>query len=228
MEYTISGTTMPLLQLTLHRGERIYAQSGSMKWMTDGIRMEAEMTGGLGGAFKRAFMGETLFFNYFTAERDGAQVAFGHTYPGHIIPVDVSLRSLVCQKRAFLCATDGVALDIAFQRRLGTGFFGGEGFIMQRLSGNGLAFVEIDGESVELELAPGETIRVETGAVGMLEDTVQMDIEMVKGFKNMLFGGEGLFLTTLKGPGRVWIQTMPIQSLVGELMPYLPKPSNSK
>ena len=227
MEYKISGTTMPLLQLTLQQGEQIYSQAGAMKYMTDGVTMETSMSGGIGGAFKRAVMGEKLFFAYFSAQRDGEQVAFGHTYPGYIIPVDVSKQSLICQKRAFLCATEHVKLDIAFQRRLGAGFFGGEGFVMQRLSGQGTAFVEIDGECVELDLPAGRSIRVETGAVGMYEESIQMDIEMVKGFKNVLFGGEGLFLTTLRGPGRVWIQTMPIQGMVGELMPYLPKPSNN-
>ncbi len=224
MEYKIIGSTMPLVELTLKQGERVCSQSGAMKWMDSGIRMETSMAGGLMGAFKRKMSGESAFFNYFTAGQEGERVAFGHTFPGHIIPVNVAKQSLVCQKRAFLCSTGDVELDIFFQRRLGTGFFGGEGFIMQKVSGNGMAFLEIDGECIEMELDSGQSIKVETGAVGIFEDTVKMDIEMVKGFSNVLFGGEGLFLTTLTGPGKVWLQTMPIQSMVAEMSSYLPKP----
>jgi len=220
------GTTMPLLEFTLNRGERICAQSGAMKWMGSGIKMETTMAGGIGGPLMRKLAGESAFLTYFTALEDGEKIAFGHTYPGHIIPVDLSQKSVVCQKRAFLCSFGDIKLDIAFQRRLGTGFFGGEGFIMQRLSGSGMAFVEIDGESVELELAPGQSIKVETGAVGMYEESVSMDIETVKGFKNIFFGGEGLFLTVLTGPGKVWLQTMPIQGMVAELSSFLPQKSS--
>jgi len=217
---------MPVLELKLLKGEKIYSQSGAMKWMSAGINMETSMAGGLGGALKRKLTGESAFLNYFSATSDGDTIAFGHSYPGHIVPVDISRQPVICQRRAFLCAVESVELGIHFQRRLGTGFFGGEGFVMQRLSGSGMAFVEIDGESVEMELAPGQSIRVETGAVGMYEQSVQMNIEMVKGFKNILFGGEGLFLTTLTGPGKVWLQTMPIQGMVAEMSDFLPKPSN--
>lgn len=227
MEYRIIGTTMPLLEFTLKRGEVVCAQSGAMKWIGSGIKMETSMAGGIGGALKRKLTGESAFMVYFTALNDDEKVAFGHTFPGHIVPVDVSRMGLVCQKRAFLCSVGDVQLDIAFQRRLGTGFFGGEGFIMQKISGSGMAFVEIDGESIEFDLEPGQSIKVETGAVGMYEDTVRMDIETVKGFKNILFGGEGLFLTTLTGPGRVWLQTMPIQGMVAEMSSYLPRPRSS-
>lgn len=227
MEYRIIGTTMPLLEFTLNQGEIICAQSGAMKWMGSGIKMETSMAGGIGGALKRKLTGESAFMNFFTALNDGEKIAFGHTFPGHIVPVDVSRMGIVCQKRAFLCSIGDVKQDIAFQRRLGTGFFGGEGFIMQKISGSGIAFVEIDGECVELELEPGQSIKVETGAVGMYEDSVRMDIETVKGFKNILFGGEGLFLTTLTGPGRIWLQTMPIQGMVAEMSGYLPRPRSS-
>lgn len=225
MNYKIIGSTMPLLQVTLSRGEVIKCQAGAMKWMDAAVEMKTEMDGGIGGFFKRKIMGESGFMNFFRAERDGDRIAFGHTFPGYIIPIDVTQRSIICQKRAFLCATEEVELEIAFQKRLGSGFFGGEGFIMQELKGKGTAFVEIDGEAVEIELERGQSIKVETGAVGMYESTVNMNIEMVKGFSNILFGGEGLFLTTLTGPGKVWIQTMPIQSMAGELFPFLPTPS---
>jgi uncharacterized protein (TIGR00266 family) len=227
VEYKIIGTTMPLVEFALKRNEKLCSQAGAMKWMTDGIRMETSMSGGFLGAFRRKMVGESAFLNYFTAEKDGERIAFGHTFPGHIIPIDVSRQGVICQRRAFLCSTEGVQLDIAFQKKFGAGFFGGEGFIMERLSGNGLAFVEIDGESVEIGLKPGQRIKVETGAVGMYEETVQFSVERVKGFTNMLFGGEGLFLTTLVGPGKVWLQTMPIQSMVAEMSTYFPRPSSS-
>ncbi|KAB3530705.1 TIGR00266 family protein [Alkaliphilus serpentinus] len=222
MDYKIIGSVMPLLQLTLNKGELIKCQSGAMVWMDNGISMKTSMDGGVGGFLKRKLMGESGFLNFFEAQATGQRIAFGHTFPGHIIPVSVDKQSIICQKRSFLCSTEGVETSIAFQKKIGTGFFGGEGFIMQELKGNGMAFVEIDGESVMLELAAGESIKVDTGAVGMYESSVNMSVEMVKGFSNIVFGGEGLFLTTLTGPGKVWIQTMPIQNMAGELFPYLP------
>ena len=228
MEFAIQGTTMPLVQITLNKGETIQSQSGAMKWMDASIQMRTSMAGGLGGFLKRKVTGESGFLNFFDAQTDGSRIAFGHTFPGNIIPLDVAKTSIVCQRRAFLCAESTVDLDIVFQRRLGAGFFGGEGFILQELKGSGIAFVEIDGECLHLDLAAGQSVKVETGAVGMYESSVRMNIEMVKGFSNVLFGGEGLFLTTLTGPGRVWLQTMPIQSMVAEMSPYLPKPPSSK
>lgn len=226
MEYRILGTVMPVVEITLQRGEVLKSQAGAMKWMNESINMSTNMDGGVGGFLKRSLMGESGFLNFFEATKEDAKIAFGHSFPGNIVAVDVSRQSIICQRRAFLCSTSDVEMEITFQKRLGTGFFGGEGFIMQRLSGSGIAFVEIDGEAIELELKTGEAIKVETGAVGMYESTVTMDIEAVKGFKNVLFGGEGLFLTRLQGPGRVWIQTMGIQSLAGELIPFLPRPSS--
>ncbi|UNC90992.1 TIGR00266 family protein [Candidatus Contubernalis alkaliaceticus] len=226
MKYKIIGTTMPMAELKLEKGERITAQPGAMKWMTSGIQMETSMKGGLKGALKRTLSGEKAFMNYFSALQDKEIVAFGHTFPGNILVLDLSEKSIVCQKRSFLCSTDEVELNITYQKKLGTAFFGGEGFVMQKLSGNGLAFVEIDGECVKKELAPGQTIKVETGAVAMFEESVQMNIERVKGFKNMFFGGEGMFLTTLIGPGTVWLQTMPIQNLAADIFSYLPQSSS--
>jgi len=167
-----------------------------------------------------------MFVNYFTGLANNSVVAFGHTYPGNIIPLDISQGTIICQRRSFLCAFESVNYDVYIQQRLSAGFFGGEGFIMQKLSGAGMAFIEIDGECIVKELGPGERIRVETGSVGAFEEGVDFNIERVKGIKNMFLGGEGLFLTTLTGPGKVWIQTMPIQSMAGELMNYLPIGSN--
>lgn len=223
MEYKVLGSVMPVVELRLQPGETVYAQPGSMSWIDEDVEMETS-TGGLLKGLKRTLMGEKMFLVYFRPRREGGRVAFGHSYPGHIIPVDVSSQSIICQKRAFLCAHEGVELSLAFQKRLGAGIFGGEGFIMQKLSGQGTAFIEIDGECIERKLAAGESIRVETGNVAAYEQTVNMDIQMVRGFKNVFFGGEGLFLTTLRGPGKVWLQTMPLQNLARDLIPFLPKP----
>lgn len=225
MEYKVIGSVMPVLEMSLDRGNTIFAQPGAMTWMDGNIDMETS-TGGLFSGLKRSLMGESMFLVWFRPRAEGAKVAFGHSFPGHIIPVDVSRESVICQKRAFLCAQEGVSLSLAFQRRLGAGFFGGEGFIMQKLEGQGMAFLEIDGECVSKELAPGEILKVDTGSVAAYEQSVQMNIERVKGFKNILFGGEGLFLTTLQGPGKVWLQTMPLQNLARDLIPFMPQPSS--
>lgn len=221
MEYEIIGETMPLVTLILSRGEFVKSRAGAMKWMDNSIKMETGMDGGVGGFLKRKVMKESGMINTYTAEKDGSRIAFGHTFPGHIIALDVTNNSIICQKRAYLCSTKDVELEIAFQQSLGSGFFGGEGFVMQKLLGRGQAFVEIDGEVVEMDLDENQIIKVETGSVGMYEESVEMNIEKVKGMKNMLFGGEGIFLTSLKGPGKVWLQTMPIQSMASEVSPYL-------
>jgi len=220
--YQVLGSVMPMVEIKLKQNERLYAQSGAMQWMDHNIQMDTEMKGGVFGALKRQVSGEAMFVQYFTGLADGAVVAFGHTYPGNIIPVDVSRQPIICQRRAFLCAFETVSYDVYFQRRIGAGFFGGEGFIMQKLSGHGTAFVEIDGECIKKELAAGEKISVETGSVGAFEESVDFNIERVKGIKNMFLGGEGMFLTTLTGPGTIWLQTMPIQSMTAELFQYLP------
>ncbi len=227
MNYEIIGQVMPLVQVTLDAGESIKCQAGAMKWMDPSVEMKTQMQGGVGGLFKRRMMGESGFMNVYTAQQDGARISFGHTYPGRILPLQVEAQSVICQKRTFLASQPTVQLSIQFQKKLGVGFFGGEGFIMQKLHGTGTAFVEIDGEVVESVLEAGQSIRVETGAVAMFEESVKMSIDRVKGFKNIMFGGEGLFLTTLTGPGRIWLQTMSIQSLARELHPFLPKKSSS-
>ncbi|MFP4509192.1 MAG: TIGR00266 family protein [Spirochaetaceae bacterium] len=222
MQYTIHGTSMPVVECVLTNGETLQCQSGAMKYMDAGVEMKTGVQGGLGGFVKRTMMGEKGFLNFYTATQSGQRVAVGHTYPGQIVPVDVGATDYICQKRAFLAAESDVELDIVFQKRLGAGFFGGEGFIMQRLKGRGTAFLEIDGETIEMSLSSNETIKVDTGTLAFMESTVSFDVEMIKGVSNFLFGGEGLFLTTLTGPGKVWLQTMSIQTLAGELYPYLP------
>ena len=227
VEYQIIGSTMPVAECRLRAGETLQCQSGAMKYMDADVSMKTGVQGGLGGFLKRKAMGESGFLNYYTAERGGARVAVGHTFPGTILPIDVGAVNYICQRRAFLAAESDVELEVAIQRKLGVGFFGGEGFVMQKLKGRGTAFLEIDGELIEMNLTSGERLKVETGALAAMESSVRFDIERVKGMSNFLFGGEGLFLTTIEGPGKVWLQTMSIQSLAGELHPYLPSRRSS-
>ena len=226
MQYEIFGNNLPAVTLTFQQGESIYTQSGGMTWMSDGIKMDTNMKGGFGKSLGRMFTGESLFMATYTAERPGAQLTLASTFPGNIIPLELDgRREFICQKDAFLCATGGVKLAATINK-LKTGFFGGEGFIMQRLSGAGLAFLEMDGTVVTKDLAPGEVLKVDTGNVAAFEASDQNTTETVKGFKNILFGGEGLFLTVLRGPGRVYLQTISVGEFARKLIPYLPTSSN--
>jgi len=229
MEYKIIGTTMQAAILELDPGETVYSESGGMAWMSSNIEMKTSgRGGGLGGALKRAVSGESLFLVEYTSQGGKGIVAFTANFPGKIIPLQLAQgQQMICQKTAFLCAEKTVGLDIHFRRRLGAGIFGGEGFIMQKLTGPGIAFVCLDGEIVEYTLEPNQVLKVDTGHVAMYEPTVQFDVEMVKGFSNIFFGGEGLFLATLRGPGRVWLQTMPTSNLARAVRPYLPDKSSS-
>lgn len=224
MEYKIYGTTMQAVVMELDPGETVYSGSGGLAWMSGNIVMNTTgRGGGLGGMFKRAVSGESLFVVEFTSEGGKGMVAFAADFPGKIVPVHLSAgETMIAQKTAFLCGEKTVQLDIHFRRNMGSGFFGGEGFILQKLTGPGVAFVSLDGEIVEYTLAPDQVMKCDTGCVAMFEPTVSYDIEMVKGFKNVLFGGEGLFLSTLRGPGRVWLQTMPMMNLAKAIVPYLP------
>ena len=227
MEYKIIGTTLQAVILELDPGETIYSESGGMAWMTGNIVMQTSgRGGGLGGILKRAVSGESLFLVEFTSQNSKGTVAFASDFPGKVIPVALGQgQQLIAQKSAFLCAEKTVGLDIHFRKRLGAGLFGGEGFIMQKLTGPGVAFVCLDGEVVEYTLEANQVLKVDTGHVAMYEPTVSFDVEMVKGFSNILFGGEGLFLATLRGPGRVWLQTMPTMNLAEAIAPYIVKPS---
>lgn len=218
MEYKIIGSTMQAVEIQLQPGERVFTESGAMVWMSGNISMDTNLKGGLFKSIGRALSGESLTFTYFEAKHGPGFVAFAPAAPGKIIPI--SLRpgyDIIAQKNSFMCGTDGVDVEIHFQKKLGTGFFGGEGFITQRLHGSGTVFLELDGEVVERELAAGEVLKVDTAHVGAYESTVDMDIEFVKGFKNVIFGGEGLFLTTLRGPGKVWLQTMTLANLAAKI-----------
>ncbi len=228
MKYEIKGGNLPFLSLNLERGEELFTTSGAMSWMSTGISMETTASGGLFGGVKRVFSGESFFTVNFKALADNQQIAFSSSFPGSIYAIKLEAgRSIIAQKRAFLVGERGIELAIHFHKKLGAGFFGGEGFIMQRLSGNGYVFLEIDGALEEIELASGETLKVDTGHVAFLEDTVQMSIDSVKGFKNIFFGGEGLFLTTLTGPGKVYLQSIPIQNFARSIIPFIPVSSGS-
>jgi uncharacterized protein (TIGR00266 family) len=222
MRYEISGTVMQTVSIDLDRGEKLFSQTHAMAWMTDGIRMDTHTGGGLFAGIARALSGGSLFITEFSAEA-AAHIAFAPRFPGQIIAVKLLPgQSLICRKETFLCAEMSVQLEIAFQRRLGAGFFAGEGFILQKVTGPGTVFLDLSGEVVEKTLLPGERLLVHAGHIGMQEPTVSTDIQMLRGFRNMLFGGEGLFLATLTGPGKIWLQSMPILNLAEEVARYLP------
>ena len=221
MKYEIKGGNFPVVTCTLSSGEQMITEKGSMVWMSANIEMETQ-GGGLGKMFSKAFSGESMFQNIYTARGEG-MITFGSSFPGQIIPLQVSPgREMILQKSAFLASETGVTLSIFFNKKLGAGLFGGEGFIMQKISGQGIAFVEIDGELVEYDLKPGEALVVDTGNVAGFESTVSMDIRQVPGLKNKLLGGEGLFNTHLTGPGKVWLQTMPIVNVAMALKGFFP------
>ena len=221
MQYEIKGGNFPIVVCRLSNGEKMITERGSMAWMSPNMEMET-VGGGLGRMFSRAFSGESMFQNHYTARGEG-MITFGSSFPGQIRALEIRPgQEMIVQKSAFLASTAGVQLSIHFQKRLGAGLFGGEGFILQRLSGNGTAFVEIDGDLVEYELKPGQKIVVDTGNVAGFSPSVQMDIQTVPGVKTALFGGEGLFNTVLTGPGRVWLQTMPISNVAASLRGFFP------
>ncbi|MEA4955619.1 MAG: TIGR00266 family protein [Pseudoflavonifractor sp.] len=220
MEYRIIGEPMPVVECQLAQGESMMTERGSMCWMSPNLRMETG-TGGLGRAFGRMFAGESLFQNRYTAQGGHGMIAFASSFPGSIRALSISPdHPVIVQKSGFLASEDSVDLSIFFQKKLGAGFFGGEGFILQQLSGRGTAFVEIDGFAVEYDLAPGQQIIVDTGNLAMMDATCSIDIQSVKGVKNVLFGGEGLFNTVITGPGKVVLQTMPVSNFAAAMAPF--------
>ena len=221
MRYEIKGGAFPVVVCELADGEQMITEKGSMVWMSPNMQMDTR-GGGLGKMFSKAFSGESIFQNIYTA-RGAGMIAFGSSFPGQIKAVTIAPgQDMILQKTAFLAAEPGVELSIHFNKKLGTGLFGGEGFIMQRLSGSGVAFAEIDGELVEYELREGQQIVADTGNVAGFTAGVKMEIQQVPGMKNKLLGGEGLFNTLLTGPGRGWLQTMPISSVAASIRPYIP------
>ena len=223
MEYKISGDNLQLVTIQLPPNEMIYAEAGSMVYMSANVNMEAKMRGGLLKGLGRKLAGETIFLTEFTAQEGNGLVAFGGNCPGTIQAVDISSgREFLAQRDAFLVAEDSVDVQIAFQRRLGAGFFGGEGFILQKYTGNGKVFVHACGDFVEFDLKDGEILKVDTGSVVGWDASVSYDIERVKGIKTMFFGGEGIFLTTLTGPGKIILQSLDLGRLAHALRPFMP------
>ena len=224
MEYKVIGQTVPVVEVKLNKGESMYTQSGGMAYQTEGIRMNTNARGGVMKSLGRMFSGESIFMANYTAETDGAMVAFGATVPGAVVPVD--LRNLpgglIMQKGAFLCAEQSIETSVAFTKKFSAGLFGGEGFILQKAQGNGTVFLEIDGDVIQKELAPGEVLKVDTGNVVAFESKVSYEIETVKGLGNIFLGGEGLFLTKLTGPGKIIIQSQNFNDFVGRIIPRIP------
>lgn len=226
MKYEIKGDTLPVVLCYLEGGEKMINEGGSMSWMSPNMKMETTTNGGVGKAFGRMFAGEKMFQNVYTAEGGNGMIAFASSFPGSIRAFEITPgQDMVFQKSAFLAGEAGVNLSIFFNKRFGAGLFGGEGFIMQRVSGQGIVFAEFDGHVIEYELQPGQQIIVDTGHLAAMSATCGIDIQSAPGVKNMLFGGEGLFNTVITGPGHVWLQTMPISNVAGILRPYLPSGS---
>lgn len=223
MEYKISGTVMESVDIHLKQGESIYSESGGMAWMRGVFDMDASTRGGLGAGLGRMLAGESLFLTTYTCKSPDGLITFTPEAPGKVIAVPLaSGEHIICQKDAFMCAEESVSIEMHFRKRLGAGLFGGEGFILQKISGPGTAFVEIPGEVRLVELGDGESLQVDPGHIAMFEPTVDYDIATVKGIKNVLFAGEGLFLASLKGPGKVWLQSLPLSNLALKLARYMP------
>lgn len=223
MEYQVEGAPLPVVICRLAAGEAMITERGSMSWMSPNMKMETTSNGGLGKALGRMFAGEALFQNRYTAQGGPGMIAFASSFPGSIRAFEIGPgRELIVQKSGFLASEATVELSVFFQKKLGAGLFGGEGFIMQRLSGRGVAFTEFDGHVVEYDLASGQSMVVDTGYLAAMDATCSMEIQSVPGVKNMVFGGEGIFNTVVTGPGRIYLQTMPIPAVAGVLRPFLP------
>jgi len=223
MEYDIRGTVMQTVDIWLEKGESVYTERGGMAWMSPNIAMETSGKGGILKGLGRMMAGESFFLTSYTCQDGRGLVAFASEFPGKVLPFELQEgQSIICQKDAFMVAQSGVDLSMHFRKKLGAGFFGGEGFILQKLTGPGTVFVEIAGEITEYDLKEGQTLKIDQGHLAIMDPTVEFDITRVHGLKNIFFSGEGLFLATLKGPGKVWLQSMPLANLVNKIMSRLP------
>ncbi len=228
INYKIEGGSLPVVICYPEAGQTLCTEKGSMSWMSPNMKMATNTGGGLKKMFGRLFSGESIFLNEYTAEGGNGMIAFASSFPGSIIPYEVTPgNSIIIQKRGFLAMEKGLELSVHFQKSLGKGFFGGEGFIMQKIAGTGTVFIEIDGYCKEYDLAAGQSIIVDTGYLAAMSESCTMDIQTVKGVKNVLFGGEGLFHTKITGPGKVYLQSMPLVGVATALTPYLPTSSSS-
>lgn len=222
MQYRIEGDTLPVVICQLSGGESMITEGGSMAWMSPNMKMETTTNGGIGKAIGRLFSGEKLFQNVYTAMGGEGMIAFASSFPGSIKAFNIAPgQDMIFQKKSFLASESTVSLSVHFNKKIGSGLFGGEGFILQRVSGSGVAFAEFDGHVIEYELAPGQQIVIDTGHLAAMTPGCQIDIQTVPGVKNILFGGEGIFNTVITGPGKVWLQTMPIVNVAGVLSPYI-------
>lgn len=227
MRYEVHGTVLQSLDIHLGQGEAIFTESGGMAWMRGNIEMKTDTRGGLMAGLGRALAGESLFMTTYTCRGPEGLIVFTPEAPGKVLDLQLKAgQSLICQKDAFMCAEASVKLEMHFRKKLGAGLFGGEGFILQKVTGPGTVFLEIPGEVREYELSAGETMRVDPGHIALFEPTVSYDIDRVKGVSNILFSGEGLFLASLTGPGRVWMQSLPLANLAGKLARYMPSKSS--
>ena len=226
MQYRISGSVMESVDIHLKRGETIYTESGGMAWMRGSFDMDTSTRGGLGAGIGRMLAGESLFLTTYTCKSPDGLITFTPEVPGKVVDLKLEAgQSMICQKDSFMCAEESVQLEMHFRKKLGAGLFGGEGFILQKITGPGTAFVEIPGEVRTIELKAGERMQVDPGHIALFEPSVEYDITAVKGFKNVLFSGEGLFLATLTGPGKVWLQSLPLSNLALKLAKYMPTKS---
>ena len=226
MQYKISGTVMESVDIHLKQGESIYTESGGMAWMRGNFEMDTSTRGGLGAGLGRMLAGESLFLTTYTCKSTDGLITFTPEFPGKVIPFHLEAgQTIICQKDAFMCAQESIKLEMHFRKKLGAGLFGGEGFILQKITGPGTVFIEIPGEVRAIELKAGEIIKVDPGHIAMFEPTVEYDIAGVKGLKNVLFSGEGLFLATLTGPGKIWLQSLPLSNLARKLSRYMPAKS---
>ncbi len=224
MKYQIQGNNLPVVICELEQNESMVTQDGGMSWMSPNMEMTTTTNGGFKKAFGRMFSGAKMFQNIYTARETGGMIAFASDFPGSIRAFDISAdNEMVLQKRAFLASESGVKLDVFFQKKISGGIFSGEGFILQKVSGNGTVFAEFDGHVVEYGLGEGQQIIVDTGHLAAMTASCKLEIRGVPGFKNKIFGGEGLFNTVITGPGRVWLQTMPLKNMAAALMPYMPQ-----
>jgi len=227
MEYKIHGTVMQTLDVQLQQGESVYTESGGMAWMSGNIAMDTNTKGGVMAGLGRALSGESLFMTTYTCNGPKGLIVFTPEFPGKILDVQLAAgQTLICQKDAFMCAQDSVELEMHFRKKLGAGLFGGEGFILQKVTGPGTAFIEIPGELREYDLPAGAVMKVDPGHIAMFEPSVAYDITRVKGLKNIFFSGEGLFLASMKGPGKIWLQSLPLSNLAAKLSRYMPTKSS--
>lgn len=224
MKYKIRGNDLPIVDMELKEGESVYTEAGGMAWMSANISMDSNIKGGIGGALGRMFTGESLFMVTYSSEEGTGTISFCSEFPGNIVPFELEEgQSIICQRDSFMVAEPSINLKMKFTRRLGAGFFGGEGFFLQEISGSGKAFLEFNGEMTEYDLEEGQSLKVDPGYIGAFESSVDYSIRRIKGIKNMFFGGEGVFLATLTGPGKIWLQSMPISSLARKIAVHIPR-----